>query len=574
MPSGRAVDFETDDRTVVAGASTLVGLQRGDLLGERYDIRERLRDDIFTLDYRALDRSRNERVRVREVRPGLLGDTTAVQELLESLQEVVGIGGAFLPGLIDAAQEEQHVFVVEPWPSGMCLADVFDRRISQGRMLQAKELLPVVARLEAALSVVPEKWRHGDVRARQVWIDAGHLQLTGAFLLDAMPTGAVAMVLQTNPTLRPYFAPEVAEGWAADAADRYGVATLVWEGLLGEAPPTAGGAGAAVRRLGPLGDVLAQYLAPDPMDRPATLKPLLDALSKVAGRAPPRLDPSPFHPRLRTSGRRRRHDTIPVPPPNFDDRARRAPTFAEVPAELRGPEAAQRGARAEEDEWDAMPTRQFDRSTARTIAEPTDPGQRRAPGPMAGEESLEFDEVSGSDLIPVDDDAPELIEVEPEELELNENDLQLVQPHGPQGLPKKKIPLPEGIKGIPRARRREPDAPVTRPAKPAAPSVMVEAGMARGPVEALAPNWHSTRADATPVSGKGARIARARRRRPPPPAPNRSVWLVLLAFVAAAAILAGSLLVAQARRHRLEEQRREQIQKRIQLLKEQGGTTE
>lgn len=553
--AANAVDFETDDRTVVAGASSMAGLRRGDVLSERYEIRERLRDEAFTLDYRGMDLTSQQRVRVREVRPGLLNDRTAVQELLESLQEVVGVGGAFLPGLLDVGQDGPHTYLVEPWPSGMCLADVFDRRIAQGRNLQPKELLPVVARLDAALAAVPEKWHHGDVRARQVWIDAGNLQLTGPFLLDAMPTGAVAMVLQTNPQLRTYFAPEVAEGWAADPADRYGAATLVWEGLLGEAPPAAGAAGGAVRRLGPLGDVLAQYLSPDPMDRPGTLKPLIEALSKAAGRPAPKLDPAPFRPKRPSSGRRRRHDTIPVPPPSFAEaeRAKQAPALGNVPAELAGPPPqADAG-----DEWDAMPTRQFDRSMAEGLGEPTDPGMRRAPSAPAPTPTVEVDE------------EPEIEMVEEEgEIELEVDDLEVAQPYGPHGAPKARIPIPEGIKGIPKPRRKA-DAPATRPSQGRQPAVVVDQGPEpdQPSADASAPAAAETaREAATPAAAP----QRARKRPDGASSSSRSVWIVLLAFLAAAVILVGSLFVAQLRREEAEQEKQRRIQERMEQLRREG----
>jgi hypothetical protein len=516
------VEFETDDRTVVAGASSLVGLRRGDVLGDRYDVRERLRDDAFTLDYRALDRTTQERVRLREVRPGLLGNRHAVQELLEGLQDVLGLGGAFLPGLRDAGQDGEHVYLVEAWPRGMCLADVFARRIGQGRNLHPKELLPVVARLDAALAVIPDKWHHGDVRARQVWIDAGDLQLTGAFLLDAMPTGAVAMVLQTHPEVRPYFAPEVAEGWAGAPADLYGVAALVWEGLLGEAPPPAGQTSSAVRRLGPLGDVLSQFLAPDPMDRPATLQPLVDALSRAAGRPAPKLDPAPFRPRRSGTTGRRRRDTIPAPPP-VD------------------------GA----DEWDALPTQQFDRSMAFPTAGATDPGSRPAPP---------------ADL----DDAPELSieEADGDEMELDVMDLEPgSQPQAPQ---KPSVPIPAGIKGIPRPRRRAPDGPVTRPSGAPEPAVVVRPP-SEPPPAAPEPAPETTPDGLEPPTPLPQTTA-GRRRAPARAAPTqgRSVWIVLLAFAAAGAILVGSLLFAQHRRLQIEAEKQERIQQRLEQLRSEG----
>jgi serine/threonine protein kinase len=542
------VEFETDDRTVVAGAEALVGLARGAVLGGRYEVRERLRDDAFTLDYRALDRRTQDAVRLREVRPGLLADGSAVLEVIEGLQEVLGVGGAFLPGLLDVGQEGPHVYVVEPWVAGTCLADVFERRASQGRTLQPKELLPVVARIDAALSVIPEKWHHGDVRARQVWLDAGELALTGAYLLDAMPTGAVAMVLQTQPGLRTYFAPEVAEGWAASAADRYGVAAIFWQGLLGEPPPAAGHASSAVRRLGALGDVLAQFLSPDPTDRPGSLAPLVQAFARAAERPAPDVDPVPFRPSRPPTMRKRRRDTIPVPPPSFDPGARqRPPGPAPVPAELRTPSAPA----PVDDEWDAMPTQQFDRSMAAMLGEVTDPEGRPSPRTARG--------------------AP----AQDEEMELGLEDLQS-EPSRPaaqrqaapqQAAPRQaarpaQVPVPAGIKPMPRPQPWTAVGP-PRPSSPSEPAVVVRP---------------STHLPAPPPEGAAASMPTARTSRRPPArakvASSRSVWVVLFAFAAAAAIVLGSLLFAQQQQREAELEKQQRIQQRLEQLRQETEAAE
>lgn len=256
------------------------GPRRGEVVGERYEIRDRLREDAFSSSLLAFDQETEDAALVRVVRRDLLDDA-ARRQVAQRLQGAVGIGGRFSPGLTDADRDGELVYTVEPVPEGAPLRDVLDRRRHDGSTLEAHELLPVVARLGAALAAVPPPWRHGDVRATQVWIDPERLQLTGPFLLSALPIEVVRRVLESSDDLRRRHAPEVLRGTADDAADRYGVAIIAAEALLGMPPPEPGEA--VGQGLGPVGEALRELLHRDPRRRATSLDPLCEALSLHAG---------------------------------------------------------------------------------------------------------------------------------------------------------------------------------------------------------------------------------------------------------------------------------------------------
>ncbi|MAC29767.1 MAG: hypothetical protein CMN29_17440 [Sandaracinus sp.] len=323
--------MSTTDRTAVTGAPApgLASPRRGQVVGERYEVRGRLRDDPFSFGFLAFDQETEDTVLLRVVRPELV-DAGARGAVLSALRKAVGIGGKFLPGLLDADRDGAFLFTTEPVPAGVSLRDVLDRRLAQGQKHSAEEALPVVAQLQAALAAIPPPLRHGDVRADLVWVDPNGLQLTGAFLVPALPAGVVAAVLQRHGDLRRRTAPEVLRDSAADAADRFGVAAIAHE-MLTLAPPPDPGAGVSPA-LGPLGEPLAALLHPDPRRRTGSLDALVERLASTAGLAPPELEPAPFRSPRRFSLPRAR-SVPPTAPPYADSTTEVDPLGAEPPTE-------------------------------------------------------------------------------------------------------------------------------------------------------------------------------------------------------------------------------------------------
>ncbi len=280
------------ERTMVTGSPTRTPTPlRGQVIAERYEIRAQLRNDVFSLGMLAFDQESEDRVVLRIVRPELL-DATGRAETYRALRKASGTGGRFLPGLLDVDKDGEYVFAVEPIPEGASLRDVLDARIASGEPMTESELLPLVSHLETALAAVPPPLRHGDVRADHVWVDPHRLWLLGAFVVPALPVGAVAALLQKDSGLRRRMAPEVLRGIASDAADRYGVGAIVYEAMTLKTPPEPGEAGELPPT--PVGEEVRALIHPDPGLRAKSLDPLVDALAKASGLAVPELDPGTF----------------------------------------------------------------------------------------------------------------------------------------------------------------------------------------------------------------------------------------------------------------------------------------
>ncbi|AKF05455.1 hypothetical protein [Sandaracinus amylolyticus] len=281
------------DTTLVTGAPGGRAPRKGEVLAERYEIVEALASDALVLTYRGLDQESDAPILLRCTAPGLLGERDA-RGMVERMRPLVGGGGRVISPLRDVDREGTLVLTVEPWPRGTSLRAVLDARRAKGAgTLEPREVLPVVARLAAAIASIPEFFWHGDVRADRVWVDPDGLLLTGGFLLSALSGELVQSALEREPGLRHGLAPEVAEGLGGRASDRWGVAAIAWEALIGRgvdmrrvAPPPA---------LGPVGVELVRVLDADPAARPPTLDALVSALADLARLPIPQVDRDSFH---------------------------------------------------------------------------------------------------------------------------------------------------------------------------------------------------------------------------------------------------------------------------------------
>ena len=289
--------MSSSDRSSVSQTLGRGGPLRGQVLGERYEIRAQLRHDVYSLGLLAFDQETESRVVLRVLRPQILEHGRS--RAFHALRKSVGIGGRYLPGLLDADLDGELLFAVEPVPEGAPLRDVLDARIAAQRPMRAEELLVLVGHLEAALSAIPPPLRHGDVRADHVWVDPHRLRLMGSFLVPCLPQPVVSHLLQNDSGVRRRTAPEALRGSPSDAADRFGIGAIVCEALTLETPPAAGQTGNLPPT--PVGEEVRRLLCADPAHRPGSLDPLLDALSRESGLAVPDLDPAPMRAARRMS---------------------------------------------------------------------------------------------------------------------------------------------------------------------------------------------------------------------------------------------------------------------------------
>ena len=264
------------------------------VIGERYEVREELRRDGLSRSYLAFDQEMEQPVLLRRLAADLVAPGKAMRAVLERLRPKLGLGGRYLSGPIDADIEDDRLYVVEPLPRGVPLSSVMRRRASDERSFGAKEVLPVVAQIAAALAAIPPPHAHLEVTPQQIWVDPEGLMLTGSFLLGCLDAAAIARVVARDPGLALTAAPELRDGGGGDAADNFAV------GRLAQALLLPGGEEPSALTLGPVAEAIAGLTRAKRSERHASLEPLIEGLARLGGLPAPELDAGAYRrPRAR-----------------------------------------------------------------------------------------------------------------------------------------------------------------------------------------------------------------------------------------------------------------------------------
>ncbi len=591
------------------------------MVGERYQVLEPLAVDPYAAWYRVFDQEAEAEVRLRVVHPDLLPDEASRRRLVERLEDILGRGGRFLAPLLDVDRDGPRVYAVEPMPAGTSLRTLFDRRVAEGRRFRPDEVLPIVARLGAALAALPRGFRHGDIRPAHIWIRRDSLILSGGLLVSALPEGAVAAALQGDP-LRWLYAPELGQGLASPTIDLYGVGLVVLEALAGILPSSPFESIPA--SLGGVGDALAGLLQPNPAARAGSLDALLSALSRQADAPVPILDVGPYRDERARSVRplpgeatdplagasntpsvppgdevtnpRIQLPTDPtdlfagdaldaigspsdLPPQDPRDLTRRiAYTFTEEPAGDPPDEGAPAPA-APVDEEDAFITRPVNGSVPRArVIEGAAPG---------GTQEIALDQILEAEPLPAYDDpfpaapapldelpmhelpgAPEAIEDDAITLASSETELVEDEPPPPRRRKNQKpkgeslaqsIPL-EGLKPIPRPKRVESILPPPSSNPEDQNYVLFDDS---GTFEALAPGALKV---PVPQNLLAEEPSVTTLRPPKSERPRTGRSMLLGSLLMAVAIIAGSLLFATYRRAEAERARERALEERYQQI--------
>lgn len=305
MTWSRTADIEVTTRTAAPPTSPAAG----ELVAERYELRAQLDQVGKVRSFRAYDRQTQTHVLVRLLTAGC--GPQALQESLTRLKSLCGCGGRYLPGLSDAGADEEVLYTVESLPKGLALSAVLAAKARRGTALSAKEALPLVVRLRAALEALPAAWPHGEISAERVYVDAENMVLTGPFLLAALSPDARASV--APPAGR--CAPEVRRGTVTRASDAWAVAALVRQALSGRPPraPEGRGERASIDLPKTVSDALRALLAENPARRPTDLAGLVAALATASDLPVTRLDPEARPPARRPAPPPKPKLALPVP---------------------------------------------------------------------------------------------------------------------------------------------------------------------------------------------------------------------------------------------------------------------
>jgi hypothetical protein len=272
----------------VARIEPAPALAPGQILDQTYELVERLGGGGMGVVYRARDRRLGRDVAIKLLRKSGDGIDDDLRRLFA--REARATAQLLHPSIVTlfhVGEHDGHPYLVLELLSGETLAARLARR---GRLPVADALRVLDAVLAALVFAHERGVLHRDLKPNNVFVTGDErvkvLDFGVSLSLDADP-GPVTRAAGTPG----YMAPEQRDGSAAQDArtDVWAAALLLVECLRGQRPDGAVD-GAAIDDLeAPLAvrTVLAQALAADPADRPASARDLRGALARAAGQLAP-----------------------------------------------------------------------------------------------------------------------------------------------------------------------------------------------------------------------------------------------------------------------------------------------
>jgi serine/threonine-protein kinase len=305
-----------------AGALALPagGLAPGALVADRYEIMEVLGVGGTGIVYRALDRTLDESIAIKMLRPELLADDPrAREELKQELRLTRRVSHRNIVRTHDFGVSRGMPYLTMEYVEGTSLAAVLGRRGA----LPSSVVLALAKQLMRALDAAHDQGvMHGDVKPANLLLATdGLLKVTdfGVASLVRRPASPIASSTAAEETAGPprlagavvgtpeYMAPELLLGGQPDvSSDLYAAGMVLHECLTGSTPfqgDTPRGFLAqkldtpketpipaiAVPRTGPrptprrtLSAVVAAMIAPEPADRPESAAAISALLARIA----------------------------------------------------------------------------------------------------------------------------------------------------------------------------------------------------------------------------------------------------------------------------------------------------
>ena len=283
---------------VQSGAAS-AHLQPGQVLANRYEIRQRIGMGGMGAVYRALDRNRNEEIAIKVLLPHLLRHPVARERFLTEAKISITLAHPNIVNVFDVQHDGEHNFLTMELLKGQTLRAVMQARKSVRKPFSVAEVIDIANAIGGALDYAHKKTVHRDVKPENVWVvdedDAQDSSATpGDFQYKLMDFGiarlmSTSQMTQTSTAMGSayYMAPEQMQS-AKDVdarADQYSLAVMVYELLTGEVPAGRIKALRERDKKVPRGLSLAvdKALSPRPHERYPTMATFVKALSTPMG---------------------------------------------------------------------------------------------------------------------------------------------------------------------------------------------------------------------------------------------------------------------------------------------------
>jgi serine/threonine protein kinase len=203
----------------------------GEMLSDRFEVREQIGKGPFGEVYRAEDTLIDASVAVKVFDPAIIEDPRDQEAFLNATRRARKMTQKNVVRIHDSGVHDDHPWVSMQALEGLSLRKILDMRRAKGEHFELAELEPIVTQVTLALQHVNREFPVGDLKPENILLMPETLKVTDIFLYAAVPHDIFAERLEDSR----YVAPELhTPSDSADGrVDVYSLGIIIGEMLFG-----------------------------------------------------------------------------------------------------------------------------------------------------------------------------------------------------------------------------------------------------------------------------------------------------------------------------------------------------
>ena len=220
------------------GEVVQLALRIGDVLANRYQIKELIGAGGMGAVYRAFDQNRQQEIAIKVLLPHLVKSDKARERFLNEARLSSDLSHPNIVNVYDVQFDGDYAFITMELLEGQNLRAYLDNLKAVRQEIEVEEAVRIVSALCDALSYAHETTVHRDIKPENIWLtEDGKVKLMD-FGIARVMSASHATKTGTAMGTAYYMAPEQLKGSGEiDArADQYSLGVLLYEMLAGEIP--------------------------------------------------------------------------------------------------------------------------------------------------------------------------------------------------------------------------------------------------------------------------------------------------------------------------------------------------